>query len=225
MNTGKIYETIESVRKLSETMAESSIRRQRLEYAVGILDKEFKLLHDEEAFVNEVIAMAKERFGNMANAQVFAMFAMAQERAEKPEINRDNIHEVMREGKWDKKKIAVKQYTLEGKYVASYSSINEASKAVSVSACSISAALNGSSLSSAGFIWKRADDITPVIPCIIKTTNYPKPVGQYSSAGNLVNTFPSIRQAAKSVGVCETSMHRVLDKDKMLRYYYWKTIE
>lgn len=225
MNTEKIYETIESVRKLSGTMAESSIRRQNLEYAMKILDKEMKLLCNEEAFVNEVIAMAKERFGNIANTQVFAMFAAAGERVEKDGVDRDNIHEVMREGKWDKKKIAVKQYTLDGKYVASYSSINEASQAVSVGACSISAALRGHSLSSAGFIWKRADDTTPVIPCVIKTTNYPKSVGQYSSVGKLVKTFPSIRQAAKSIGVCESSMHRVLDKDKMLRYCYWKTIE
>lgn len=125
----------------------------------------------------------------------------------------------------DKRKSQVKQYTLDGKYVAIYPTVNEAAKAVGVSPATISGALNGHQKSSAGFMWRRAVDPAPVTPCIINTTTYPKTVEQYTVEGKLVKTYPSICKAAKGAGVNEVTLRKYLNKDKIYRQYYWKTID
>lgn len=54
-----------------------------------------------------------------------------------------------------KKEKTIFQYTLKGELVATFDSINTASKATKVASCNISACCNDQRKQAGGFVWKR----------------------------------------------------------------------
>lgn len=58
----------------------------------------------------------------------------------------------------------VDQYTIDGKYIATYKSACEASRETGFSRCGISHCLNGRSRQSSGFVWKKRSESQTTIP-------------------------------------------------------------
>lgn len=58
----------------------------------------------------------------------------------------------------DKKKKKVNQYTIDGKFIKTFSSMNEASKEYNVTRQNIYANCSGKRKTACGFIWRYADE-------------------------------------------------------------------
>lgn len=91
---------------------------------------------------------------------------------------------------------AIKQFTLDGKEVAIYESIQEAIRQTGIN--NIYKVAKGEMKTAGGYIWRYIDD-----------NNYPKPVkgaqnrlrvAQYSKDGKLIQIYNSITEAAKATG-------------------------
>lgn len=214
MNAVQFYETMDNVKRFTQSLRFSDTDRQnRVQKAIDVLDEEVKLWREEE-FVNEVLNIARSQFGDdIRDSEVFEIIA---------DIGGQRLKKLS--SKRIVKREPVKQFSLDGKFVATYKSVSAAAEAVNVTASAIVCALKGRSHSSAGFIWRYADDDAPVVPRIIKTSPYPRAVGQYTN-GNLVKCFVSIRSAAKQLCISEMTVRRVLDQDREIHGYQLKSLE
>ena len=117
------------------------------------------------------------------------------------------------------KKRSVYQYTMDGEFVAEYDSIRAAARALHVSNQLISATLTGKGKSAGGFLWRyfkvshlKEDDIPS---CTHSGGRRGIPVAQYTLDGKLLNTYPSIESAGRSVWLspsaissCLRSLHK-----------------
>lgn len=87
---------------------------------------------------------------------------------------------------------AVVQMSLNGKDIAVFPSLSEASRRFGVSVSNIATACTGSVNTSAGFKWRYVNDTIPHCKA--------KRVAQYTLDGEYITTFPSVKSAAKAVG-------------------------
>lgn len=104
---------------------------------------------------------------------------------------------------------SVNQYSLEGKYVASYSSSAEAERETGMTAASISKCCRREGLSAGEFIWRFSDEgvtAEDIMRIKFKQTNKSKKVSQYSSENILLNTYSSIAEAKKLTGILHISL-------------------
>ena len=91
----------------------------------------------------------------------------------------------------------VNQYTLDGEYITTYKSLTDACRVLKLTkngSCVISQCCKGVYKSAHGFIWKFADDDTPVVPVEIKK------IKQYSLNGIFIKEFDSPTSALSSIG-------------------------
>lgn len=237
MNTAQILEMTADMINISDELGLNSESKRRWTNAIEVIRNEV-LLSQAEKFRRDVMEIAKEVIGEFVTPQdVVTIMSDKTPDSRKKEtvwVNKDRkgfnkesavaMKEVLTQ-RLQSSAIAVCQYTLDGKFVKEWASITKAAKSIGVCAGSISSAISGRTHSSGGYIWKRKDDDTPVIPCIHKICNYAKPVGQYNSAGKLINSFTSISAAAQSISVCNTTLCSVLDKNKSLKGYKWKSLD
>jgi len=99
----------------------------------------------------------------------------------------------------------VSQYTGEGVFLQSYSSITEASQITGVRQTSIWASINGKCKSAGGFIWKEGSSSKPLSRKRVKLFqerryHNRRPVEQYTLSGEYIKTFINISKAAYAAG-------------------------
>lgn len=111
----------------------------------------------------------------------------------------------------------VYQYTLGGKYIAAYSSITVAARAIGVSRQLISATLKGKGKSAGGFLWRfycvphLSDDDAPNSKELKRGgRRSSRPVAKYSPDGKLLAVYSSVNSAAKASWLSATSIYGCL---------------
>jgi hypothetical protein len=104
---------------------------------------------------------------------------------------------------YGKEAIPITQYSLEGKKLKVFSSVNEASKAMGVVSAQLSAAINKENGYSAGYIWRKGDmkaNKTTVDGSVKKIAASRKfnttIISKYDSAGRKVKEYENIKAAA-----------------------------
>lgn len=237
MNTAQFLETTDSMLNMPKLMGMNSEKAKRWEKAVQFLRDEV-LLTQAEKFKKDVMVLAKELIGEYATADdvIKIMSDKTTDNQKKYNVylntKRENTDaksvaamKEVKDARWQKRRIPVCQYSLDGKFIAEYPSMTEAAKAVGTTNGVISAATSGETRSAKGYLWKKRDDDRPVNSCIIKTCRYPRPVGQYNKTGKLVRQYKSIREAAGVASVSHATMRKALDQDRLLKGFMWKSIE
>lgn len=91
---------------------------------------------------------------------------------------------------------AIRQFSLDGKEVAVYESIQEAIRQTGIN--NIYKVAKGEMKTAGGYIWKYIDDNSSVVP--IKNVQNKLQVAQYSKDGQLIQIYNSITEAAKATG-------------------------
>ncbi len=100
-----------------------------------------------------------------------------------------------------KNKKAVCQYSLNGEYINTYSSIREASRITKTNASMIGSCCSGKNHTANGFLWKyKTDKNIPKYIARKKNING-KPVNQLDLNGNFIKTFPSQAEAGRELGI------------------------
>lgn len=98
----------------------------------------------------------------------------------------------------------VSQYSMEGKYIATYESLSSAAKAMDTSISAISSVARKRALTAAGYIWRfgnsKMDIAVKKINRAIRDTKG-VPVTRYDLDGNKIKTYYNINQAAIELGV------------------------
>lgn len=93
----------------------------------------------------------------------------------------------------------IKQYDLDGKYLATYETLIEAEAKTGISYKSISKALRGHRKTAGGFMWQFADGKTITYskrrPYKVKPERNRRKVAQYSLDGNLIAVYESLEDA------------------------------
>lgn len=110
-------------------------------------------------------------------------------------------------------------YDLAGNYLTSFISMAEAEKITGVPLGSISMACRHLAHRGGKFQWRYVTDDTPLknIPIIL--------IGQYNLQDELINTYPSIVQAAKAAGRNRKTITKALKENKIIDNYKWRYIE
>lgn len=125
---------------------------------------------------------------------------------------------------------AVEQYNLNGDFIQTYNCIMDAKKAIGISLNSgqISLCCNKHNKSAYGYIWKFADDPTPIDE-LINIQNpkmvFPREVKQYDLNDNLINVFSSIKEASRQYSPTQSSTcisEACNGKQKTAYGYVWK---
>ena len=105
--------------------------------------------------------------------------------------------------KHQKNKKAVNQYTLEGKFLRTYNSIIEAKNITGIN--NISKAAKNPGLISGGFQWRYYDEEKSTQNIAPSNISMKKKVEQYSKEGEYIQTFNSISEAARCLGMKSSS--------------------
>lgn len=118
------------------------------------------------------------------------------------------------------KKIAVEQYTLNGKFVREWKSAVDASKELGINRGTIQRCCAGKlSKQAGGFIWKYKNNQTPVRPY----KSQGKKVYKYSLDGELLNIYENISAAARANFIDNASIrHCASGKQRTAYNYIWK---
>lgn len=102
----------------------------------------------------------------------------------------------------------VNQYSLSGKFLKRWISVNEASKQLNIGESSISSCANNKRKSAGKFIWKYIDDSNSI--CDIKKISVrpdAKPINQYSLSGEFIREWGSTKESEKNTGVPSSSIY------------------
>lgn len=119
----------------------------------------------------------------------------------------------------EKTRKAVRQYTLDGEFIAEYKSVTEASKATNIAMLSICACCKKRKQYShtKDYIWRYADDTSKV------KIVYDRRIEQYSLQGEYLQTFKTQSDAARAIGVTPSSIRGCLcGKTKSSGGFMWK---
>lgn len=101
----------------------------------------------------------------------------------------------------------VLKYSLDGEFLCSYSTAQEAADSVKVHSSNIRKNCNGLSKSCAGFKWRWAkEEEEPIYPINSNGTKNRKVV-QYDLNGQFISEYENISEAAKSVGISRTGIY------------------
>ena len=124
-----------------------------------------------------------------------------------------------------KGQVKISQYDKEGNFIAKYNSIREAAQTINGSEVAIKDAANRHG-SSAGYFWIREDQNLTIEELLkITATNKPKAtsmgITQYSSGGEKIAHFNSIREAARQIGCSGSTLKRAADAKRIGKGYYW----
>lgn len=113
---------------------------------------------------------------------------------------------------------SVRQYTLDGEYVATFASVRGASAATSANASYITQCCKGKRVSSGGFLWAYKDAPVPVY-----TKKYHRAVEQRSLTGDLIATYSSLTAAQNATGI---ELHNISEccrgKSKTAGGFVWR---
>jgi hypothetical protein len=110
----------------------------------------------------------------------------------------------------------VTQYNLEGHKIASYDTIEGAAKKSNTGASEIHAVLKGKQRSAGGFIWREGVGKEKInVEGLLTGEKWrafrrQKKVSQYDKEGKIIGTFPSLKDAARQVGISDSSISRAI---------------
>jgi len=131
-------------------------------------------------------------------------------------------------GKISKKYAAIFQFSLEGKFIYEYPSLNDAAKKLGIRAGNIRACLTGHWKTTGGFQWRSARDpvfskgIIDIPPPRFSHTIASDPVLQFDKDGNFMKEYPTVREAAAAVGITLESIRKCLkNKNKTAGGFKW----
>lgn len=118
---------------------------------------------------------------------------------------------------------AIKQYSLDGKELAVYESIQEATRQTGIN--NIYKVAKGEIKTAGGYIWKYVDDNNYLIP--VKGVQNKRQVAQYSMEGQLIQVYNSITEAARATGQKNSSNISQVCKGKAQTAggYVWRYYE
>lgn len=124
----------------------------------------------------------------------------------------------------------VTQYTLEGKKLKVYPTIEEAARATGLTAANIQKNTSGSNKTAGGYIWKfsQAQEVKK-LEAVPKSYKDRKSIAgteviQYSIDGNRLRVYCAISEAAKSCGLHASNISFALNKtDRTAGNYVWRT--
>jgi hypothetical protein len=120
----------------------------------------------------------------------------------------------------------IKQYSLDGNLIKEYNSIAEASKDINISKGCIQCVLLNKGKTAAGFIWKYAEDETPISQNITINTNIGRKVCQYDLNMNLINVYESTADASRKVNIHKNNIWGVITNfRKTAGGFIWKYLE
>lgn len=130
----------------------------------------------------------------------------------------------------DLQKKSVCQYDLEGQLVATYNSRLEAAGATGINATQITAAIKERQQTAGNFLWIEGANNPPQIDVPeLKLLNSPvkhQKVAQYNLDGNLLQVFPTIKEAAESINISSTTLnHRIRRPTSPKDGFIWKTVD
>ena len=115
---------------------------------------------------------------------------------------------------------ALIQYSLSGKKIARFPSINQAAVATGFSAATLVDCASRRSKVSHGYVWRFEGD---TYKGEYKNHRIGRPVTQYSLEGKLIATHPTIEAAAKVIGLTPDSIQKnVIGENKTAGGYVWK---
>lgn len=113
---------------------------------------------------------------------------------------------------------AVKQYTLDGEYITTFSSMAEAEKQTGVSKSTITLACQGKCKTAKGFQWRYEDDDSPVKSTSRYTVH---PIKRISKNGEVVR-FESAKKASEQLNLNLNSIHRACNRGITYKNYFWE---
>lgn len=118
---------------------------------------------------------------------------------------------------------AIRQFSLDGKEIKVYESIQEAIRQTGIA--NIYKVAKGELKTAGGYIWKYVDDSSAVVP--IKNTQNRLQVAQYTKSGELLQVYNSITEAAKATGQKSSSNISQVCKGKAQTAggYVWRYYE
>ena len=116
--------------------------------------------------------------------------------------------------------IKVYQYTLDGKFVAEYSSIHEATMAMGINH-SIANVVDKDGKTACGYLWRSKKEERPVYRGRMKYFKLQNII-QYDKYGNVVAEYNDVKEASKASGISETHIRRSIYKDFVPRKYKFK---
>ena len=135
--------------------------------------------------------------------------------------HREKVNKTLVKGRTPKIK-KVTQFHLNGGKIKHYPSIVEAARAVKGQSSRIWTALDKWPHYYKGFLWCMGEK-RRMKPLKAPLINYPKKVIQYSMKEEILNTFPSLNQAAKVVGALNANLRKALNgKCNTCKGYKWK---
>lgn len=119
----------------------------------------------------------------------------------------------------------ISRYSLTGKLIETYSNATLAAKAMKTSRGHLSKACQGrdKNLTACGYLWRRGNAQEIDISGLLKVRwfgNSPlarqqKSIGQYNLQGELLNTYSSIREAAKAMNTHPNNIQKVLSNRRL----------
>jgi len=136
-----------------------------------------------------------------------------------PSKNRKHLLKLNR-----KKRIRIKQYSLEGALLGKYASITAASRKTGVSISAIWSCVQGKTRHPERFVWRNSrEEYDGKLP---RTKTARRPVVQYNITGKKIAIYPSINEAVRKTQVASAGICRCLKKRS--RYaggYLWRYLK
>jgi len=118
-------------------------------------------------------------------------------------------------------KTRVEQYSLNGEKLATFKSINEASRETGANHAGISQTCRGKAKTAGGYAWCYEGNV-PVIP---KRAGSKKKVGQYDKKDNLIKVWDSINEASHELGIQNSHITAVCKgRRKTTGGFVWKYV-
>ena len=122
----------------------------------------------------------------------------------------------------------VTHYDLKGKRIATYFTIAEAEKKAKVNAADIHAVVNGKQRSAGGYIWtkgfgKQAINVKGyLVGEAWRAWRRQKKVAKYNLKGKPIESFESVKQAAKEEKISPGYISMAVKKQLIVRNFLWR---
>ncbi len=125
------------------------------------------------------------------------------------------------------KNIKVDQYSIDGTFIKTHTSMQEALRDIGVKenqVSNIKKCCDGVSPIRFGYVWRYTGEPFSLYPVYINKGGSSKPVSQYSLDGNFIKSYPSAKDAALAVGLKNGSQITSVCKGhgKTAKGYIWK---
>jgi len=139
-----------------------------------------------------------------------------------PQAEVDQVRKNLREEKAKE----ITQYNLEGKRLACFASVTEASRLTTIAVSAITGCTNGHKATEAGYLWRRGiGDVRLVLPGMPRRlgSKQRKAISQFDQKGKLIRHFKSIKEASEGLGIHHTTISSVLRGDnRTAGGFIWK---